>query len=292
MNAQNLNGFEQSILNSGVDLAGFKKSAPLKTAEDIRRDWLLERIGKFTASEFYKLVTYPKKSELPAGAITYCTEKAAETLTEFLDDRFVSAEMQWGIDHELEAIAAFKKKTGFKILNTGTNQKFLTLGDSIGGTPDGVINKVSGIEVKCPNSTTHLKYLGIKNTEHLKKICANYYWQVQGMMYITGCSHWYFISYDPRYKLKEHQLHILKIEKHQTDQEFLIERLGLAINYRNDLLRELSPDISQIEVLALLKISRTKLWNLRKTETFPKPVQANPLRWKLSEIESYTKKKH
>jgi len=174
MNAQNLNGFEQSILNNGVDLAGLKKSAPLKTAEEIRRDWLLERIGKFTASEFHKLMTYPDKIELQKGAITYCTEKAVESLTEFLEENFVNSVMQWGLDHELDAVTEFEKKTGLKVHNTGINQEFLKLGNDIGGTPDGLIGKNSGIEIKCPKSTTHFQYLNIQNQEDLKTVCPNF----------------------------------------------------------------------------------------------------------------------
>ncbi len=78
MDAQSINSFEQSILNSSADLSHFEKSAPLKTAEEIRRDWLLERIGKFTASEFHRLTTAPTKKELPVGAITYVQEKVTE----------------------------------------------------------------------------------------------------------------------------------------------------------------------------------------------------------------------
>jgi len=296
MNAQDLNGFEQSILNSGADLSGFDKSAPIKTAEEIRRDWLLERIGKFTASQFYKLTTAPTKKELPVGAITFTGEKVVELLTEFLDDRFVSKDMQWGIDHELEAIEEFKKRTGLKVYATGTEQELLKQSNAVGGTPDGLINKDSGIEVKCPKSTTHFKYLNIANQEELKEVCPDYYWQIQGLLQITGRKIWYFISYDPRFKNEKQRLHFIKVKPNKEDQKFLAERLALAVFYRDYLLEKVnmnfSEHIDQVKVLKLLKVGRTKLLKLRKSKDFPDPIKKKPLLWRSVDIESYAIKKH
>jgi len=296
MNAQDLNGFEQSILNSGADLSGFDKSVPLKTAEEIRRDWLLERIGKFTASEFYKLTTAPTKKELPVGAITFTGEKVVEMLTEFLEERFVTKDMQWGIDHELEAIEEFEKRTNFKVDKTGINQELITLGKNIGGTPDGLIGKDSGIEVKCPKSTTHFKYLNVANQEDLKNVCADYYWQIQGVLYITGRKSWYFISYDPRFKNKAQQLQFIEVKPDKEDQKFLKDRLTLAVFYRDYLLEKVnmnfSEHIDQVKVLKLLKVGRTKLLKLRKSADFPAPIKKKPLLWRSVDIESYAIKKH
>jgi len=296
MNAQSIISFEQSILNGGVDLAGFEKSAPLKTAEEIRRDWLLERIGKFTASEFYRLVTFPKKTELQPGAITYVSEKAAELLTEFSDDGFTSWDMQWGKDHELGAVAEFEKRTGLKVTHTGNNQKFITLGENIGGTPDGLIGKRSGVEIKCPKSSTHFQYLSITNQEDLKNTCPNYYWQIQGLLHITKRKFWYFISYDPRFKDKQQQLHFIKIKPNLADQVFLYGRLEMAIDYRDYLLLKMqinfSDTVNHEEVLNILKVGQTKLLKLRKSELFPKPIKKNPLIWNLVDIELYLTKKH
>lgn len=296
MNAQDLNRFEQSILNGGADLSGFDKSEPLKTDEEIRREWLLERIGKFTASEFYKLTTAPTKKELPVGAITFTGEKVVEMLTEFLGEGFVTKDMQWGIDHELEAIEEFEKRTGFKVYQTGINQKLMTLGKSLGGTPDGLIGKDSGTEVKCPKSTTHFKYLNIANQEELKATCPDYYWQIQGLLYITGRKNWYFISYDPRFKNKAQQLHFIKVKPNKEDQKFLTDRLTLAIFYRDFLLEKVKMEFSELinlgAVLKLLKVGRTKLLKLRKSKEFPDPIKKKPLLWRSVDIESYAIKKH
>jgi len=293
MNAQstNINGFEQSILNSGVDLSGFEKSTPLKTVEETRRDWLLERVGKFTASEFYKLVTYPQKTALSKGAITYVTEKSVELLTDFFDDSFISWDMKWGMDNELDAVAEFKSITGLKITHTGINQEFITVGKNIGGTPDGLIGRNLGVEIKCPKSTTHFKYLSIRTQEDLKEECPNYYWQIQGLLFITGRKNWYFISYDPRFKNKKQQLHFVQIKPNLADQVFLYERLEMAIAYRDYLLLKMkinfSDTVNHADVLKIIKVGRTTLLKLRKSELFPKPIKKNPLIWNLVDIELY-----
>ncbi len=299
MNAQDIENLEQSILLGGADLSKLRKSAPLKTAEDIRRDWLLERIGKFTASEFHRLTTAPTKDVLPVGAITYATEKVVEVLTEFIDDGgYVSDAMQWGIDNEVKAIAEFEKRTGFAVTRTGTRQEFIAMGDSIGGTPDGLIGNQSGVEVKCPKSVTHFKYLAINNGDDLKRIAQEYYWQVQGLMMLAGCSHWYFISYDPRYKKDSDKLHSVLINANEEDQEFLIKRLKQAMELKGELLASRGADsratLSQASTLKLLKIGRTKLWKLRKENKFPEPINQNPLEWRLSDIEEFaiTSTKH
>ena len=294
MKAQSITDFEQLILSGGVDLTTFKKAPPLKTPEEIRAEWLLERIGKFTASEFHRLVTYPNKTELPVGAIAYCTEKTVECLTEILDDGYTSREMQWGMDKELNAVEAFQERTGLDITHTGSNQKFFTLGSNTGGTPDGLIGRISGAEIKCPNSLTHFKYMRIKSTEDLKKVMSNYYWQIQGLMMITQCDHWYFISFDPRYKRKEHQLHFVKILPVEEDQWFLRERLKMAIELRDELLEGFieanDAKIATGEVLKILGIGRTKLWGLRTSGKFPKPISEVPLLWKSGDIEEFALK--
>jgi hypothetical protein len=232
--------FEKELLSGNVDLSNYAEAEPLKSSEDIRAEWLLQRRGKFTASAFSRLTAYPSKDELSEGAKTYATEKAVELITIMNDaERYVSASMQWGIDNELKAVEAFTRKTGLPVSFTGDNQKLLTLGDDIGGTPDGLIDNDSGVEIKCPIATTHFKYLGIKNNADLKKESPEYYWQIMGLMMLSGAKNWHFVSYNPLYINPVHQLHIVLIERDEADISFLQIRLSMAIAYRNYLLSKI-----------------------------------------------------
>jgi hypothetical protein len=229
--------FESSLLTNVVDLTTFKKAEPIKTTEERRAEWLQQRRGKFTASEFHRLMAYPNKAELPAGAKTYALEKAVEIMS-LMDDteKYISVDMAWGIEHELEAIAAFTELTGIEPYNTGDNQKSLLLGDDVSCTPDGLIQVHSGIEVKCPKSKTHFQYSLLKNADDLKRECPEYYWQCMGSMYVAGRESWHFVSYDPRYKEKRHQLHTFELVRNEDDIALLDERLLMAVEHRNRLL--------------------------------------------------------
>jgi hypothetical protein len=214
----------------------------IQTAEERREAWLRERLGKFTASEFHRLMANGKGADaLSAGAKTYATEKAIELLTEPTFDNYVSAAMQWGLDHEAEAVSAWESRTGLPVEDHSHNQIFLPLGDSAGGTPDGLIRSESaGIEIKCPNSKTHLEYRAIHDAESLKSIAPDYCWQIQGLMLITGYERWFFVSYDPRFKNWKHRLHIASIAVNPTDIDRLVERLDKAIQYRDEIVSGLS----------------------------------------------------
>ena len=283
--------FEQAILNQTVDLTQLDQATPLETSEQKRQQWLKERLGKFTASEFYRLVTAPSKADLPVGAITSATEKAVESLTDYLEPGYISSDMQWGMDHELDAIALFEQQTGLTVTHTGDDQALILRSSQVGGTPDGLIGSFAGVEVKCPKSTTHMKHLMLKDQSDLKDNCPNYYWQIQGLLYITGRKDWYFISYDPRYKHSKQQLHTLLIQPDEQDIAFLVQRLGLVINYRDELLNTMHQstrkELGVAELLSLFKIGRTSLWKLRQNQQFPQPVQQRPLLWRAADIDQY-----
>lgn len=230
--------FESAIIGgSSGNLTTAKKSAPIKSPEEIRAEWLQERRGLFTASEFHRLMTYQNRDELPEGAKTYVLEKVVESLTVMDDsERFVTADMQWGIDHEVEAVIEFAGVTGELVSHVGDNQRFIKFGDHAGATPDGLIGEHSGIEVKCPKSKTHFNYLMMKSASDLKSVEPKYYWQIMGSMMVTGRNYWYFVSYDPRFHDKSKRLHIIKIERDEYEIVRLQDRMIMAVIYKKKLI--------------------------------------------------------
>lgn len=228
---------EQTI---NLPLSNAEPGTPIKTQEDIEREWLQQRWGKFTASEAYKLMTYKDKDELPKGVLTYIMKKVAESLTEFRVTPFITDAMQWGLMHEPEAVDAFVDKTGLVVTHCKDGQCFIDKG-YFGGTPDGLIpSEFSGLEVKCPNSETHLGYLQIKTASDLKQAAPDYYWQCMSLMMITASLHWYFISYDPRFKNERLKLHIAKIAADPGDISRLRKRLALADIYKNQIIENIN----------------------------------------------------
>lgn len=236
--------FEATLSESSATLSATTLGTPIKTQEDIEREWLQQRWGKFTASEVYKLMTYPDKDELPKGAQTYVIKKVAESLTEFRVQAYISDAMQWGLMHEPEAVDCFSETTGLVVTHCKDGQCFIDKG-YFGGTPDGLIpSEFSGLEIKCPNSDTHIGYLQIKTAQDLKQEAPDYYWQCMSLMMITGSLHWYFVSYDPRFKNERLKLHIAKIAADPVDISRLRKRLFLANTYKNQIIDRLGQVIN------------------------------------------------
>lgn len=199
--------------------------------------WIKQRIGRFTASDIYRLLTYEEKPNyLSPGALTYIEEKALEILTEGKSRKNIfTLSMEHGKDYELEAISRAEQKLNIKFKKIGKEQEFIEYGLHAGATPDGVAETI-GAEVKCPDCKTHFKYLKIENQEDLKKIEPKYYWQTQMGMLCTELDQWYFISYDPRFSNEDKQLKIVLINKNIEDIKFLKQRLELAISKKIELI--------------------------------------------------------
>jgi hypothetical protein len=221
---------------SSLNFGALEDAPELLTQKQL---WLQQRRGKFTASEFHKLMTNGKaKDSMGQVAKTHIAEKAVELLTEFdpSEERYISPAMQWGLDHEAEAVQAFAEYTGFKPHMTGQSQEFI--GSSCGqygATPDGLIADYAGLEIKCPNSITHMIYADVTSAETLLEIEPRYYWQIQGSMLVTGREKWWFASYDPRFICEESRLYIACIDRVEADIERLSNRLNIAIKERDKL---------------------------------------------------------
>ena len=246
MNTQNqlFEGFTSNLVGSELPaLYSVQVGDRIKTREEIRAAWLESRWGRITASNAHKLMANGKvDGELSAGAKTYIKEVAIQRLClPQTDEGYTSPEMARGLEQEVPALMAFMERTGLVCTDYGLNQKFLELGPDFGGSPDCLIlSENSGVELKAPNSATHAEYMGIHDAASLKAIAPDYYWQVQSLCLITGAPHWYFVSWDDRFKNPAHRLHIALIEANQDDIAKLISRLDMAIKYRDSILQKMA----------------------------------------------------
>ena len=229
-------------MNSTItDQARAEHQAALAKIRELQKEqeWLQKRRGRFTASEFHRLMGYEDKDEFPKGAETYALDKAVESLTAE-SDSYTNESMERGSDKEVEGVEYFMDITGIEVIKYGKQQEFIELGKDVGATPDGIILPDGGIEGKAPNSKTHFFYLtNLKTIEDLKRHCKNYYWQMQGSMYVTGAKYWYFFSYDERFKDPKHRLFFMKVERNDEDIAKLKSRLLKAISTRNNYIKQL-----------------------------------------------------
>lgn len=123
-------------------------------------------------------------------------QKVTEQLTGIPQDSdYMNADMQWGLDHEAEAFAAYEALTGQVAAMAG----FLAHTELMaGGSPDGVLGDCEGLlELKCPKSATHWGYLRGDRT-----IPTEHYAQLLHMLWLTEAKYIDFLSFDPRFPPK------------------------------------------------------------------------------------------
>ena len=152
-------------------------------------EWIAERIGKVTASRICDVLAEIKKGEA-ASRRNYRAEIVIETLTGLPADNYVSKEMQWGIDTEPFARAAYELEKDVMVSTVGFANHLAI--PRFGASPDGLVGEDGLVEIKCPNTATHLDYLlaGV--------VPAEYQPQMLVAMACTGRDWCDFVSFDPR----------------------------------------------------------------------------------------------
>jgi len=151
--------------------------------------WFEARCGKVTASRVADL-TSKTKTGYGAGRANYMAELVAERLTSQTAESYSNAAMQWGKDHEAEARSAYE----FYADATVTEVGFVlhpTI-DMAGASPDGIVATGGLVEIKCPNTATHI------DTLLYRTIPDKYIKQMQWQMLCCEATFCDFVSYDPR----------------------------------------------------------------------------------------------
>lgn len=171
---------------------------------DQRTDgWLSERTGKVTASAVYKVMA-KTKTGYGADRANYLAELVTERLTGMPASSFTNAAMQHGIDTEPQARAAYQFHLGYSVTETGFHPHPFIL--MFGASPDGLCGDAGLVEIKCPNSATHIETL------RGGSIAKKYMFQMQVQMACTGRDWCDFVSFDPRMPL-ELQLHCQRVNR-------------------------------------------------------------------------------
>jgi len=152
-------------------------------------EWLSIRLGKVTASRVADVIARTKTGP-SASRANYMAELVAERLTGAKAESFSNAAMQWGTDQEPEARLAYEFRTDAEIELVG----FLPHPSIVmsGASPDGLVGDSGLVEIKCPNTATHIDTL-LTGT-----IPGKYETQMLWQMACTGRAWCDFASYDPR----------------------------------------------------------------------------------------------
>lgn len=196
-------------------------------AEQRSEDWHNARLGMFTSSQIYRLMTKPKTKGdvLSEGAKTYIMEKVAESLTGICEEVFTTPAMQWGIDNEPLAKRHLARLNNWTIEETS----FIKIEAlNYGGSGDGWIREINGsLEVKCLNTSNHLQE--IRDSEDLKANLPKRFWQVLSDAYLRECDNAVLAWFDPRINNKW-GLFTKQFKIEQSDVNEMLEK----IKYAND----------------------------------------------------------
>jgi len=151
--------------------------------------WFALRLGVPSASRFKDLLTPTGKPS--ASSEKYMHELLAEKMSGKRFDSFDTFHMKRGRELEPEAANVFSFQTDLICREVGfvTNDS-----QTVGCSPDRLIFD-SGLEIKCPMHTTHVKYLIDYHKDG--EMPAEYYAQVQGTMWLMDLEDYWFMSYHP-----------------------------------------------------------------------------------------------
>lgn len=152
-------------------------------------EWHALRIGKVTASRVSDVIA-KTKTGWGASRANYMAELIAERLTGEPADKFTNAAMAWGTEKEPDARAAYEFFRDAQVVEVA----FIdhpAIGMT-GASPDGLVGEHGLVEIKCPNTATHL------DTLLTQAIPSKYVTQMLWQMACTGRQWCDFVSYDPR----------------------------------------------------------------------------------------------
>lgn len=164
--------------------------------------WLSDRCGRVTASKIADVMAKTRNG-YGAGRANYMADLVAERLTGEPKQGFMNAAMQHGIDTEPQARAMYELEQGVTVVETGfVPHPTLAL---TGASPDGLVGEDGLIEIKCPNTATHIEML--RGGAIDRKYMLQMHWQ----MICTGRMWCDYVSFDPRLPI-EMQMHITRVE--------------------------------------------------------------------------------
>lgn len=173
-------------------------------------EWHKQRLGKATASRIADIIA-KTKTGYSASRDNYMAQLICERLTQTPTEGFTNTAMQWGTETEPLARKAYEALTFTDVIEVAMiDHPFIPMS---GASPDGLVSDDGLVEIKCPNTATHI------DTLLTQKVPSKYITQMQWQLACTNRLWCDFVSFDPR--LPNHlQLFVKRVER---DDAFIFE---------------------------------------------------------------------
>ena len=166
-------------------------------------EWFEQRLGKVTASKIADIVA-KTKTGYSASRGNYMAQLVIERLTGVKNETFTNAAMEWGTATEPLARAAYELEKGVMVDQVSFIDHPVIARS--GASPDGLVGEDGLIEIKCPNTATHIDTM-LSGQADKRYIC-----QMQWQLAVTGRKWNDFVSFDPRMP-DNLQLFIKRVER-------------------------------------------------------------------------------
>ena len=152
-------------------------------------EWFAARCGKVTASRVADIIAKTKTGP-SASRENYLAQIVCERMTGKPAESYSNAAMAWGTEQEPFARAAYESAKDVLVQEVG----FVPHPNisEAGASPDGLVGLFGLVEIKCPNTATHIQTLLDQ------KVPEKYNTQMQWQMACTQRQWCDFVSFDPR----------------------------------------------------------------------------------------------
>ena len=152
-------------------------------------EWHAARLGRVTASRVSDVMA-KTKTGYSASRTNYMIELLCQRLTGKREEGFTSAAMQRGTELESSARSVYEAENGVIVIECGLVQHSTIA--MFAASPDGIIGSDGLLEIKCPNTSTHIDFLRTGKPD------GKYQLQMLAQMACTGRKWCDFVSFDDR----------------------------------------------------------------------------------------------
>jgi putative phage-type endonuclease len=189
--------------------------------EQRTEEWFAARLGKVTASKVADVLA-KTKTGVSASRANYLSDLVVERLTGQQAEFYMNEAMQHGTDTEPQARMAYEAHKNVLVDEEGFIDHPSIA--NFGCSPDGLIDADGLIEIKCPNSKTHI------DTLLSGKAPSKYIPQMQTQMAVTGRQYCDFVSFDPRLP-EDLQLFVIRVDR---DNEYIAKLEEEVVAFLNE----------------------------------------------------------
>ena len=195
-------------------------------------EWFQVRLGIPTASCFDRIIT-PKKRAPSASSTKYLCQKISERLFGVTADGSETDFMARGRDLEATAASAYEFMNEVETAVAG-----FCLDDSrrFGCSPDRLVGKNGGIQIKCLSEHDHIRALLFPD-----EMAVEHGPQCHGEMLVTGAEWWDPVFYNPALPMK-----VIRIPRDEAYAADLTAAVNAFCNYLQDKYEMLLPDVGVV----------------------------------------------